>query len=260
MEHLKITHYIRWLILLAAVLVWGSACTHIKPVPTSEGSTSYTLDCPWKQMVPEDTPGPSYNVIGKATWYGKQFHRRKTTSGERFNMYGYTAAHRTLPFGTRVLVTNIANGKSVVVKVNDRGPRSRRWVIDLSYAAAKKIGMKGTCEVEVERLSGSSVSGKSSSSESYNDSEVYALQAGSFETRELAECLMVKLGKEYDSVKLISEKGLFKVRMGAFDDPHLARGMKEELIKKGYQVFTVKQMPEAMALADSKTIQSCSAQ
>lgn len=260
MEHLKITHYIRWLTLLAAVLFWGSACTHIKPVPTSEGSTSYTLDCPWKQMVPEDTPGPSYNVIGKATWYGKQFHRRKTTSGERFNMYGYTAAHRTLPFGTRVLVTNIANGKSVVVKVNDRGPRSRRWVIDLSYAAAKKIGMKGTGDVEVERLSGSSVSGKNSPSESYNDSEVYALQAGSFETRELAECLMVKLGKEYDSVKLISEKGLFKVRMGAFDDPHLARGMKEELIKKGYQVFTVKQMPEAMALADSKTIQSCSAQ
>jgi cell division protein FtsN len=120
--------------------------------------------------------------------------------------------------------------------------------------------MKGTCEVEVERLSGPTVSRKNSSSESYDDSEVYALQAGSFETRELAECLMVKLGKEYDSVKLISEKGLFKVSVGAFEDPHQARVMKEEFINKGYQVFTVKQTPEALVLADSKTIQSCSAQ
>ncbi len=250
MEHLKITHYIRWLAVLSAILFWNSACTHIKPVPISEGSTTYTLDCPWKNMTPVSNSGSSYAVTGKATWYGKEFHRRRTTSGERFNMYGYTAAHRTLPFGTRVLVTNLANGKSVMVKVNDRGPRSRRWVIDLSYAAAKKIGMRGTGDVRVERLDGSTLAFVD------DDPSSFSLQAGSFKARENAECLLIKLGKEYEAVSLVEEKGLFKVRVGSFDDPHLAREMKEDLERKGYQVFTVRKTPETVALADKKTISS----
>lgn len=250
MKHPKITHYIRWLAALFAILAWNSACTHIKPVPISEGSTTYTLECPWKNMTPVQTLGSSSAVKGKATWYGKEFHRRRTTSGERFNMYGYTAAHRSLPLGTRVLVTNLANGKSVMVRVNDRGPRSRRWIIDLSYAAARKIGMRGTGDVSVERLDGSTVSFID------DDPQSFSLQAGSFKARENAEGLMTKLGKDYEAVCLVEEKGLFKVRVGSFDDPHLARDMKEDLESKGYQVFTVRKTPGTIALADKKTIQS----
>ncbi|RKX71460.1 hypothetical protein DRP53_01395 [candidate division WOR-3 bacterium] len=96
----------------------------------------------------------SSSSYGKASWYGKEFHGKRTASGEIFNMYAFTAAHRTLPFGTKVRVTNLANGKSVVVKINDRGPFVRGRIIDLSYAAAKKIGLvrMGVAKVKIEVL------------------------------------------------------------------------------------------------------------
>ena len=84
-----------------------------------------------------------YEAKGVASWYGKNFNRKHTSSGERYNMYKYTAAHKTLPFSTRLLVTNLSNGKQVIVRVNDRGPFVGNRLIDLSYAAAKKIGMAG---------------------------------------------------------------------------------------------------------------------
>lgn len=89
---------------------------------------------------------------GIASWYGKRFHGRKTASGERYNMYAMTAAHRTLPLPSYVRVTNPANGSSVVVLVNDRGPYVGNRVIDLSYAAASALGIvkRGTAVVELE--------------------------------------------------------------------------------------------------------------
>lgn len=91
---------------------------------------------------------------GMASWYGKAHHGKKTASGERFNMYGLTAAHRKLPLGTLVRVTNVANGKSVTVKVNDRGPFHGNRVLDLSKGAADAIGMtaSGTAKVQIENL------------------------------------------------------------------------------------------------------------
>jgi len=91
----------------------------------------------------------------KASYYGCDYHGRTTASGERFNMNAMTAAHRSLPFGTRVRVTNLNNGKSVVVRINDRGPFKHGRVIDLSRAAAKKIGLTehaGLAPVKVEVL------------------------------------------------------------------------------------------------------------
>ncbi|MEE4288289.1 MAG: septal ring lytic transglycosylase RlpA family protein [Erythrobacter sp.] len=89
---------------------------------------------------------------GIASFYGRKFHGRPTASGERFDMHGFTAAHRTLPFGTMVRVTNPANGRSVTVRVNDRGPFVRGRMIDLSRAAASELGMiaRGHARVEVE--------------------------------------------------------------------------------------------------------------
>ena len=89
---------------------------------------------------------------GRASWYGPGFHGRRTASGERFNIWAMTAAHRSLPFGTKVRVTNLRNGRSVVVRINDRGPYSGGRVIDLSKAAAQAIGMirSGTAPVRIE--------------------------------------------------------------------------------------------------------------
>jgi rare lipoprotein A len=78
---------------------------------------------------------------GTASWYGHKFHGRRTSSGERFDMNELTAAHKTLPFGTRVRVRNVANGREVVVRINDRGPRMRDRIIDLSRAAAAALGI-----------------------------------------------------------------------------------------------------------------------
>lgn len=97
---------------------------------------------------------PGGGAVGVASYYGPGFQGRSTASGERFNMYDMTAAHRTLPFGTNVEVTNLSNGKSVVVRINDRGPFKRGRIIDLSKAAARKIDMisNGTVRVRVKVL------------------------------------------------------------------------------------------------------------
>jgi rare lipoprotein A len=91
---------------------------------------------------------------GLASYYGAELSGNRTASGERFDPNAMTAAHRTLSFGTRVAVTNLANGQEVIVRVNDRGPWSKSRIMDLSYAAAKQIGMhrSGTAKVKLERL------------------------------------------------------------------------------------------------------------
>ena len=97
-----------------------------------------------------------FSQTGKASWYGRQFHGRKTASGETFDMNAMTAAHRSLPLNCYIRVTNRNNGKSVVVKVNDRGPFHGNRVVDLSYGAAKKLGITnaGVGNVSIERVAG----------------------------------------------------------------------------------------------------------
>ena len=90
---------------------------------------------------------------GQASWYGQRFHGKRTASGERFDMHALTAAHRSLPFGTRVRVRSLATGREVVVRINDRGPALRSRVIDLSWAAARELGVhqRGVSRVELLR-------------------------------------------------------------------------------------------------------------
>ena len=92
--------------------------------------------------------------VGTASWYGPGFHGRKTASGETFNQHAFTAAHRSLPLGTTAMVTNIETGKSVRVKINDRGPYVRGRKIDLSHAAAQRLGMKknGVAKVRITAI------------------------------------------------------------------------------------------------------------
>jgi len=87
---------------------------------------------------------------GQASWYGPKFHGKKTATGERFDMYAMTAAHKTLPLSSYAQVTNLRNHKTVIVRINDRGPYRGHRVMDLSYAAAKELGMKGTGTAPVE--------------------------------------------------------------------------------------------------------------
>ncbi|AXY57305.1 septal ring lytic transglycosylase RlpA family protein [Acinetobacter chinensis] len=122
-----------------------------------------------KIEIPEDEPSVieklntvasntvrKFSQTGMASWYGRQFHGRKTASGDTFDMNALTAAHRSLPLNCYIRVTNKNNGKSVVVKVNDRGPFHGNRVLDLSYGAAKQLGITnaGTAKVSIERVDG----------------------------------------------------------------------------------------------------------
>lgn len=123
------------------------------------GDASLPSDIPYKlgkpyvvggvRYVPRDDR--SYDRVGMASWYGKEFHGRRTATGRPFDMYELTAAHRTLPTGTQVRVTNLENGRSVIVVIADRGPFSKGRIIDLSWAAASQLGFvaKGTARVRV---------------------------------------------------------------------------------------------------------------
>lgn len=93
-----------------------------------------------------------HKLRGIASYYGGRFHGRRTASGERFNKFALTAAHKTLPLGTRVHVRNLTNNRSVVVTINDRGPYTRHRIIDLSQGAARAISMAGTSVVEITIL------------------------------------------------------------------------------------------------------------
>lgn len=121
----------------------------VEPIPSGSPNVPYVID--GVRYVPENDD-VAMNEVGIASWYGKPFHGRKTANGERYDMHRMTAAHKTMPLPSYALVRNRANGKEVIVRVNDRGPFKRGRVIDLSYAAAKVIGIAGLGTVEVIRL------------------------------------------------------------------------------------------------------------
>jgi rare lipoprotein A (peptidoglycan hydrolase) len=125
----------------------GVLCTIIACTISCTGTSRYGRAQP-----AENSDLASFRQTGVASYYADQFHGRTTANGERFDMHALTAAHLTLPFNTRVKVTNLSNGLSVVVRINDRGPYAKSRIIDLSYAAAKKIGLigPGTAAVRIE--------------------------------------------------------------------------------------------------------------
>lgn len=123
-------------ILVAAVLVTGLEAAPRNNTHPEEYVQSNTAS----------RPRPNHRKpyqVGTASWYGRYFHGKATASGEPFDMYQFTAAHRHLPLGTMVRVTNLRNGETVVVRVNDRGPMPKTRIIDLSYGAARTIGLSG---------------------------------------------------------------------------------------------------------------------
>jgi rare lipoprotein A len=108
-------------------------------MPPPDASTPRDVSLPPAASTPPAAPSPLV-LTGQASWYGEPHHGQKTASGEIYDMRQFTAAHRTLPMGTRLVVTNLRNGRSVEVRVNDRGPVAAGRIIDLSYAAAEELG------------------------------------------------------------------------------------------------------------------------
>lgn len=179
---------------------------------------------------------PSGNVqTGLASWYGPGFHGKTTSSKEIFNMYDLTAAHRTLPFGTHVMVTNLDNGKSAIVLINDRGPFIKGRIIDLSYAAANMLGMigEGVVTVKIEVLG--DISPKKSE-------QKFSIQVGAFIFKENALALKKKLQRKYKGVYIslfkTPNQTYYRVRIKT-RDLESAQKIGKELIKDGYSVLLI---------------------
>lgn len=183
-------------------------------------------------------PSPSYVETGLASWYGTEFHGRPTSSREIFNQNDLTAAHPTLPFGTMVLVTNLDNGRQVLVRINDRGPFVKGRVIDLSYAAARMLDMigPGTARVRLEVVSFQPALVAKPSG--------YILQVGSFVIPGNARALYEKLKKDFPGVYISTfqsgNQTFHRLRLKASSEAE-ARELALKLVAAGYPVLLLQE-------------------
>lgn len=169
----------------------------------------------------------SFSEEGLASWYGRRFHGRKTASGEPYDMYAMTAAHPTLPIPSYVRVTSLSNGKSVVVRINDRGPFHSKRVIDLSYTAAHKLGYlkHGSTRVRVESLDPAAYDTQGEAIR-----EGIYLQLGAFSNAGNAQKLADRLTRELEfepaRTRLVLDKSLHRVQLGPYpsdEEAHVDR-------------------------------------
>jgi rare lipoprotein A len=232
---------VRWISLAAFVCVaamFVTGCGGRQPVASAPPVTNTTPE-PAPPPEPTNRPAPSSPAAaapkpheggtvfeeGKASWYGAPFHGRQASNGETYDMYKFTAAHRTLPFNTMVRVTNTTNGKSTTVRITDRGPFVDNRIIDLSYAAAKQIESigPGVVTVQLEILS------------AIDPNEgTFTIQVGAFKDRANAERLQRRLSAAYPSVEVQSfhsPKGeaFYRVHVGKISGEDAAKKMSEEL-------------------------------
>ncbi len=168
-----------------------------------------------------------YRESGKASWYGRKFHGHKTSNGEVYDMFKMTAAHKTLPLPSFVKVTNQANGKSVVVRVNDRGPFHDERIIDLSYSAAFKLGFyrHGTADVLIEAITPSDAPAASP-----------YIQVAAASNLANIQLLKDKLETEFNQRGLIKEEGgLYKLHLGPLTDATAAQQLLSKLKASDFQ-------------------------
>lgn len=186
-----------------------------------------------------------YEETGTASWYGTKFHGRKTSNGETYNVYGMTAAHKSLPLPTFAEVTNLENGKKIVVRVNDRGPFVDDRLIDLSYAAAKKLGFhkQGTAKVKVRAIDanrgrkGHTIPSPVASLTHNTHTKPVYLQLGAFKgeenARNLARQTQHAIKDKQLPVKIISDTSqkdwLYKVVVGPITNEGFAHQIKAKL-------------------------------
>ncbi len=177
---------------------------------------------------------PVYRQAGIASWYGGDFQGRKTASGEVFDMVTPSAAHRTLPLGTEIRVTNLNNSKSITVRVNDRGPFIANRILELSYAAARSLGFsaEGTARVSIE------------ADEIRGSASHFAVQAAVFSEQESANLLKDRLSGKYEHISIqpfVSNTGKFyRVRVGSYSTEERAAAVAAKLKLEGLEPFVVR--------------------
>jgi rare lipoprotein A len=217
---------VRILVVFAALLLAACARTMPPPAPT----------------VPHP-PAVKGEERGLASWYGYPHHGKRTASGEIYDMNELTCAHRTLPLGTRLLVTNLDNGRSVEVRVNDRGPFVDGRILDLSYAAARMLGAErpGVIRVSIRviALPGAAMEAP----EDGMRPGAFAVQLGAFASRAGAESLRAAVAGQGDPVSVVQAAAgsavFYRVRVGSYAERGAAHAMAERLAARGYRSVLV---------------------
>ncbi len=229
-------------LLLLAMLLTSCAKHHTRVIETPE-----TRELKGWQK-PYEVDGQRYQPLrdhqgfaqkGIASWYGKKFHGRPTSNGETYDMYAMTAAHKTLPLGVEVRVVNKRNGKSIVVRINDRGPFIAGRIIDLSYTAAKELDVvePGTAPVEIVALG---YPHREGSKITYSvpldyDAGSFAVQVGAFSQSDNAKRLALQLKPRFGRTAVHFNdndgRALYRVRVGDFRSLDKAEAAKEKLQK-----------------------------
>ena len=225
----------KYRIFLLVILFLLAACgpRHVvierRTGPPERKEATKERSAPETKIEKMESKGVQYGV---ASWYGGEFHGRPTSSGEVYDMNQLTCAHNTLPLGTTVMVTNLENGKSLELKINDRGPFVKERIIDVSYAAAQVLGMwaKGTAPVKVEVISLAS-----------EPVLRFTLQVGSFTDETNAQRLADQLRRSFENVyvaivETLTEK-YYRVRVGQFDTREAALVLAEKLSQMGFKVL-----------------------
>jgi rare lipoprotein A len=206
--------------------------------PRAEPRSRYGNHSPYTVL------GKTYNVMkssagyhekGIASWYGSKFHGRRTSSGEPYDMYEATAAHKYLPLPTYAEVTNLDNGKKVIVKINDRGPFHEERLIDMSYGAAVRLGMTatGTARVDVRAITFNQPASPTAAAERADGT---FLQVGAFGGRDAAERLAGKMMANHLNPVTVKKGGnLYKVWLGPYSsDAEISLAMNR-VVELGYE-------------------------
>lgn len=229
------------IIFLVLLTFLTGGCAHRRPrrvPPPAPPPTTTPAPTP-TPMPPTGAPSGPLVLIeeGMASWYGVPFHGRRTSNGEVYDMNKLTAAHRTLPFNTVVRVTNLANGRKVDVRVNDRGPFVEGRNIDLSLGAARELDMvaSGISRVRLERVSGPQPP----------DTGSFTVQVGAFLERANAVSLRQRLERTYQPIFIVeydSPRGMFyRVRVGRVTSEAAAKRLAERLRSaEGFTPFVVR--------------------
>jgi rare lipoprotein A len=237
--------------LLYGILLLLVACA--SPSPETKKGDYYTVA--GKRYYPISS-STGFVQRGLASWYGGKFHGRLTSNGERYNMYGRTAAHKTLPFNTYVRVTNLRNGKKTLVRINDRGPFVRGRIIDLTYTSANELAMleDGVVPVKIEALGYARKKRKAGKwvqvyekPASYMEGD-FTIQVGAFTVRENALRLHDTLRRKYSTATVMifdqGEQRFYRVRVGRYSRLDRAEAGASRLQEQGF--------PNAFAVARDK--------
>ncbi|MBI5843042.1 MAG: septal ring lytic transglycosylase RlpA family protein [Deltaproteobacteria bacterium] len=227
-------------VLILTAMFWGCGTTSAPP-PKAGYPKPYRIGNDWYQPIPD---ARGFAEQGVASWYGPDFHGKPTASGEIYDMFAMTAAHKTLPLGTRVRVTRKDDGRSVLVRINDRGPFVSGRIIDLSKAAATELGLvaDGTAPVVMEAVA--APGGTSPDKVNVYYVGKFSIQVGSFKDPANAERMKSGLSEKYNDVHVVTaEVGgetFHRVRVGRSHTLDKAREFERVVHKKGYpQAFIV---------------------